>query len=237
MYNNIGENMQKYKLIYENENEICEIPLRRYHENYESELEICFIDAFTTVFQDEEECIKHLYDKNFVPDKKGSLYIKRPNGKVSSLDIIYNNLDFREISYKLEQSLRNGDTSRLPQTSELNSCTGPLIRYFIDDEKAFEVLKKTFGYKKDNIEFLKHLDLYLGLLGKGFYTPEEMFKRENERKYIYSKLSNYNFLRELLVWTSKYKNGKIIISLKEHSTWKNPYEEYERIQEERHHTL
>lgn len=229
--------MQKYKLIYENGNNIFEIPLRRYNQNYETEIEICFIDAFTTVFQDEEECIKNLYEKNLIPDKKGSLFIKRPNGKVSSLDIVYNNLDFREISYKLEQSLRNSDTSHLQQTSELNSCTGPLIRYFMDDEKAFEVLKKTFGYKKDNIEFLKHLNSYLELVGRGFYTPEEKARRESERKYIYSKLSNYNFLRELLVWTSKYKDGKITIQYKVNSNWKNPYEEYERAQEEHRYTL
>ena len=107
----------------------------------------------------------------------------------------------------------------------------------MDDEKAFEVLEKTFGYKKDNVEFLRHLNSYLQLIGKGFYTPEEKARKESERKYIYAKLSNYNFLRELLVWTIKYENEKIMIHSKTNSSWKNPFEEYEKKQEERQYTL
>lgn len=233
----MGEIMQKYKLVYENESDFYEIPLQRYNDSYETELEICFIDSFTTVFEDDQDCIRYLYEKDCIPDKDGFLSIKRPNGKVQALDIIYNNLDFRKVSYKLIQSLRTTDTSHLQQTSELNSCTGPLIRYFIDDKTALETLKKTFGYKEDHVEFLKHLIPYVGLIDKGFYTPEEVAIRNRERKYIYSKLFNYNFLRELLVWVEKYKNDKIVTQSKTNSHWKNPHEVYEKKKEKYHHSM
>ena len=223
--------MQKYKLVYEEENGYCEIPIRR-HDDFSEELEICFIDFFTTFFKNEKECIKELFDNSCIPSMNGKLVIKRPNGNVKSLDIMYDNPEFRKVSYILMRTLKFNDTNYLKQTSELNSCIGPMICYFIENPNALNHLQKTFNYKKTNIDFINHLNKFIELSQKNFYTPVESGIRNNEKVYIYSKLANYNLLRELTIWVDKYKNGEIKIPI--NNNWKNPYENYEEKLEENH---
>lgn len=222
--------MQKYKFVYETDDEQVEILLPGKTENYEKELESCFIDKYTTIFENEHECVNHLYSKHIIPNNNGSLHIRRPNGKVDALSIIFNDEKLRMVSCKLISQLKNSGISRLPQTSELNSCIGPLIKFFIEDENALKELNKTFCYKKDIKELVDNLNGYLSYQGKNFLEPFEVERRNVFQNNIYSQLRNYDLLRELKTWIIEYKKGNKKVSS---STWKNPYEKFEREKEER----
>lgn len=218
--------MQKYKLVYEVEKEEQIISLKGTDDNYSNETEICYIDKFTTVFENEVECIKYLYDNKIIPNTNGSLHIRRPKGSVNVEKVIYNDEALRNLSIKLIYQLKNGKKTRLPQITELHACIGPTIRFFMDNENAVKLLNDEHNYKKSFNDFVVHLNGYLKFKNQTSYTPEEIAERERCRKNIYKLLESYDLVRELKIWIYEYKNG--IKINKKYQNWKNPYEIYEK---------
>ena len=96
--------MQKYKLVYETETEEVVIPIKVKDETYEGEVEICFIDKITTIFENEKELLNQLCENNLISSNNGKLHIKRPNGKVDAMGIIYDDNKF-ELSFEISNIL------------------------------------------------------------------------------------------------------------------------------------
>lgn len=223
--------MQKYKLVYETETEEVVIPIKVKDETYEGEVEICFIDKITTIFENEKELLNQLCENNLISSNNGKLHIKRPNGKVDAMGIIYDDNKFREVSYNAIQQFKKSGSLKLKKTTEVDGCIGVTIRFFIEDERALDILNKTFCYKNDIKELVKNLNGYLSYKDKTILEVWEVSDREKFRNNLYSQLRNYNLLRELIVWIHEYKKGGK--KIKYSSTWQNPYEKFEMEKEER----
>lgn len=225
-YNETGDSMQKYKLVYETKDIQQLIALKGVDDNYTTEFEICFIDKFTTVYRDEQECINYLYKNQIIDSTNGNLYIRRPKGNVNVEKVIYNDEALRNLSSKLISQLKNGKRTRLPQISELHACIGPTIRFFMDNDNAVKILNEEKNFKKSFNDFVVNLNGYLKFKDQTSYTPGEIAEREKYRNNIYKLLENYDLTRELKVWIYEYKSGKKINS--KYQNWKNPYEKYEK---------
>ena len=218
--------MQKYKLVYEVEKEEQIICLIGTDDSYSNEVEICYIDKFTTVFKHEQECIKYLYDKKIIINPNGTLHIKRPKGKVDVEKILYDDEAFRNLSCRLISQLKNGKRTRIPQISELFACVGPTIRFFSENDYALKLLNKEYNFKTSFNEFVTNLNGYLKFKDQSSFTPEEIAEREKYRNKMYKLAENYDLVRDLKIWISEYKKGKK--SEIRNSNWKNPYEIYDK---------
>lgn len=218
--------MQKYKLIYKSDQGTKEIVLKGSSENYESAVELCYIDAFTTIYQNLNECIQYLYQNKIITSTNGKLCIIRSKGEVEVHPIFYNDSDIRILSLEVSKKLRQHSKSSLSETKEYKKCAGEIIRFFYDNDKAFEQLKKSFYTSKSFINIFEEYLTYKE--HSAYYTPEEIDYREKIRKNLYNILKNYDIIRELKMWINNYQNS----SKKTSSSWKNPFEEYERQKEE-----
>lgn len=221
--------MEKYRLVYETEQEQIEIYLKGKDNEYTNLLELCFIDAFTTVYENQLECIAYLRDKGIIESLNGKLHIKRGKGKEIATQIFYKDDDLRNLSLEVCQKMRAGHKAGLSETKEYKKCSADIIRFFYSDEEAVATLNKSFYAKKLKL-FVENLKGYLEYkYHDAFYEPGEIARREKFRNNIYSSLKNYETLRELKIWISAYINSaKRMGSLSR----KNPFEEYERRQEE-----
>lgn len=231
-YNQYGDSMQKYNLVYEHDDEQFNIALPGKTGDGELELESCFIDVYTCKFKNEHECLSDLYRRGIISNTDGSLHIKRPKGRVDAIEIIFNDEKFVEVSYILAAQLKKKNTSTLPESRDLNICIGQFIDFFSENKKALEILNKTFCYKENNKKFVEHLTNYIKYSDRTitFLEPFEAERKNIGQINIYKRLKNYDLLREVKVWIQEYPRA----SRKQYfSKWQNPYEKFEMEQEER----
>lgn len=221
--------MKKYKLVFKNyENNELEIILLKGMDDYEECVELCFIDKFTTQFENEQECIKYLKNKNIITSEKGSLQIVRPKGLVNACTVMYKNV-FKQFSKEICEKRIYGKSSVLSETYEQKEISSYIIKYFISNKKALSDLGKTYFNNKRIIELLEKYSILS--IPKGWREPEEVQISISTKEEIKKLLKNYNIIRDLYIWIQQneiYLKKQKFHGYESDSIIKNPYEEYEK---------
>lgn len=220
--------MQKYRLVYETEKEQIDIMLIGKGELLNSILEISFIDEFTTLFENEQKCIEYLYQKNIIQNTNGKLVIKRPKGKVPACDVIYDDNEFNQVAKQNSAQLKQTEkASKLRETSIVVKCQSNIIKFFYNEEEAIQAFKQAFYFRSKAL--VDNLEGYLAYKNhEAFYEPGETERRDRFKREAKSILRNYQVLRNVYVWITKYSKTP-----EKTYSGVNPFEEYERKQDEK----
>lgn len=220
--------MKKYKLVFmDNDTKSQQIILLKGINDYDEIVDLCFIDKFTTEFENEFLCINYLKNKNIITTENGSLAILLPNGYVKSETILYDknfNILSKEISNKKRSGINN---PRLSETHEQKKISSMIISFFYNDKNALSNFCKT-NFK--NQKFNKLLKEYIELNApKGWREPSEMANLISTKRKVCSMLQNYEILRNTYIWMTEYQlyNSKKFAGYSSKLNIKNPYEEYE----------
>lgn len=142
--------MKKYRLVFNNNDTKSQqtIFLKGIND-YEEVVELCFIDKFTTEFENELSCINYLKSKNIITTENGSLSILLPNGSVKSETVIYGK-KFNIFSKEISDKKRSGiNEPRLSETYEQKKMSSMIINFFYNDNVALSKFCKT-NFKNKN---------------------------------------------------------------------------------------
>lgn len=220
--------MKKYRLVFNNNDTKSQqtIFLKGIND-YEEVVELCFIDKFTTEFENELACINYLKSKNIITTENGSLSILLPNGYVKSETVIYGK-KFNIFSKEISDKKRSGiNEPRLSESYEQKKMSSMIINFFYNDNVALSEFCKT-NFKNKN--FSKLLKEYIELnVPKGWREPSEMANLISKKRKVSSMLQKYEILRNSYIWITEYQlyYSKKFNGYKSESKVKNPYEEYE----------
>lgn len=149
LYNDDGDGMQKYKLVFKSKTDSKEstILLKGINEEYCEDNEVCFIDAFTSAFEKEQDCLDYLKQHQIISED-GILFLKRPNGTEIAADVIYASPYFRTLILEVCKKKRQGTRTTLSETMEYKKVSSEIVSYLYQNDKAASDFEKSFFLSK-----------------------------------------------------------------------------------------